>query len=204
MINNMFNQPSTADQPKSHTKRNIVKKSVRTILILVFAILIVVLLSLAALLSERTAVPPTQTPTPTPTTPTATGGNGKLQVTLALEKTVYSLGEPVNLTVTITNVSKQTLNFTHTGLDFNFQVYNDTNNLVYQWSNFMAIPQFVAIESFPAGESMSQSFTWLQTCNFNMSVNGDPVSAGTYSIVGQSSSTYGIHTPPVQITILKP
>jgi hypothetical protein len=137
-------------------------------------------------------------------TSSAIGDNGELQLTLAVEKTTFSLGEPVNLTITLTNISNKTVSFTHTGLDFNFQVYNDSNNLVYQWSNFMAIPQFVAIEPFPAGESRSQSFTWLQTCNFNISVNGDPVSPGTYSIVGQSSSTYGIQTPPVQITILKP
>jgi hypothetical protein len=72
-------------------------------------------------------------------------GNGELQVTLELEKTVYNLGEQVNLTVTITSISNQTVNFTHTGLDFNFQVYNDTNNLVYDWSNSKAIAQFVII-----------------------------------------------------------
>ena len=77
--------------------------------------------------------------------PVASGGNGNLELTMTLDKTSYSLGEPVNLTLTITNISNQTINFEHTGLDFDFQVYNGTNNVVYQWSNFIAIAQFITI-----------------------------------------------------------
>ena len=136
-----------------------------------------------------------------PNQPLASGGNGNLELTMTLDKTSYSLGEPVNLTLTITNISSQTINFTHTGLDFDFQVYNGTNNVVYQWSNFQAIPQFIAIEPLPAGDSISANFTWLQTCNFNAQVQGDPVSPGTYNIIGQTGPTYGIQTTPIQITI---
>jgi len=136
--------------------------------------------------------------------PVASGEKSNLELTMTLEKTRYSLGEPVNLTLTITNISNQTINFEHTGLDFDFQVYNDTNNVVYQWSNFQAIPQFIAIVPLPAGESRSANFTWLQTCNFNASVEGDPVSTGTYNIIGQTGPTYGIQTTPIQITIVKP
>jgi hypothetical protein len=136
--------------------------------------------------------------------PMSSGGNGNLELTMTLDKTLYSLGEPVNLTLSITNISNQTINFTHTGLDFDFQVYNDTNNVVYQWSNFQAIAQFIAIVPLPAGESMSANFTWLQTCNFNAQVEGDSVSPGTYYIVGQTGPTYGIQTTPIQLTIAKP
>jgi hypothetical protein len=134
----------------------------------------------------------------------AAGRNGNLELNMTLGKTVYSLGEPLNLTLTITNISNQTINFTHTGLDFDFQVYNGTNNLVYQWSNFKAIAQFITIIPLSAGESRSANFTWLQTCSFNASVEGDPVSPGTYSIIGLSGPTYGIQTTPIQLTIVKP
>ncbi len=136
--------------------------------------------------------------------PVASGGKGNLELTMTLDKTVYSLGEPVNLTLTITNISNQTIKFEHTGLDFDFQVYNGTNNVVYQWSNFIAIPQFITIVPLPAGESRSANFTWLQTCNFNAQVEGDPVSPGTYYIVGQTGPAYGIQTTPIQLTIIKP
>jgi hypothetical protein len=132
-----------------------------------------------------------------PNQPVASGVNGNLQLTMVLGKTAYSLGEPVNLTLTITNISNQTINFMHTGLDFNFRVYNGTNNVVYQWSNFKAIAQFIAIVPLHAGESRSANFTWLQTCNFNASVEGDPVSPGTYNIIGQTGPTYGIQTTPI-------
>lgn len=136
--------------------------------------------------------------------PVASGEKGNLKLTMTLSKTTFSLGEPVNFTLTITNVSGQTINFTHTGLDFDFQVTNGSNFVVYQWSNFKAIAQFIAIEPLPAGESISANFTWLQTCNFNLQVQGEPVSPGTYNIIGQTGPTYGIQTTPMQLTIIQP
>jgi hypothetical protein len=134
----------------------------------------------------------------------ASGGNGVLELTMAIDKTTFTLGEPVNLTLTITNISNQTINYEHTGLDFDFQVDNGTNNQVYQYSNFIAIPQFIAIEPLAPGASKSANFTWSQTCNFNEQVEEDPVSPGTYYIIGQTGPTYGIQTTPIQITIDKP
>jgi len=141
------------------------------------------------------------TPTSTPAT-TASGGNGTLELTMTLDKTSLSLGESVNLTLTLTNISKQTVSFTHTGLDFDFKVYNGTNNLVYQYSNFLIIPDFTYIVPLPPGEGFSANFTWMQTCNFNEQVTGNPVSPGTYNIVGETGSTYGIQTTPIQLTIV--
>ena len=200
----MFRPPSLNVQPNPAV-RNRVKRTLRTILILILVFAIGTVLSIAVILAHNNGVAPMapmQTPAPTPSPAPASASS--LQLSLTVEKAVYSLGEPVNLTVTITNISNQTVSYTHTGLDFDFKVYNDSNNLVYQWSNFMAIPQFITIVPFPAGESMSQNFTWLQTCNFNTSVVGDQVSAGTYYIVGLTGPTYGLQTAPVQITIVQP
>ena len=127
--------------------------------------------------------------------------NASLELTLTIGKTSYSVGEPVNLTLTITNISNQTINYTHTGLDFDFQIYNGTNNVVYQWSNFKAIAQFIAITPLPAGESTAVNFTWQQICNFNAQDEGYPVSPGTYNIVGETGPTYRIQTTPIQIPI---
>lgn len=132
----------------------------------------------------------------------ASGGNGSLELTLTIDKTSYSLGEPVNLTLTITNISNKTINYTHTGLDFDFQVTNGTNNQVYQWSNFRAIAQFIAIIPLAPGESSSANFTWQQISNFNPQTEGDPLSPGTYNMIGETGPTYKIQTTPIQITIL--
>ena len=127
-----------------------------------------------------------------------------LKLTLTLDKTKYEVGEPVNVTLTLTNVSNKTIDFTHTGLDFDFRVTNDTNNLVYQWSRYRAIAQFICIMPLSPGQNLTASFLWPQTCNFSDSVKGMPVSAGAYSISGLSSRVYGLETPPVQIVITKP
>ena len=159
--------------------------------------------------TSTTTTTPSPTPTITPTaaqnpTSTPTSGNGQLQLTLTVEKTTYSLGEPINLTVTINNISNQTVGYTHTGLDFDFKVYNDTNNLVYQWSNFKAIAQFITTQPLPAGESRSQRFTWQQTCNWNTTVQEDQVSPGIYYIVGLTGPNYKMQTTPTEITIINP
>lgn len=140
-----------------------------------------------------------QTPLPSPI-----ASNGQLQLSLTIGKTIYALGEPVNFTLSIMNISNQTISFTHTGLDFDFQITNDTSNLVYQYSNFRAIAQFISTQPLAPGESTSQNFSWSQDCNFNLSVEGDPVVAGSYFLVGLSGQTYGLQTAPVLITINKP
>ncbi len=145
---------------------------------------------------------PTASPVPSQTpSPMNTASNGQLQLSLAIDKTTYAFGEPVNFTLSITNISNQTVNFTHTGSDFDFQITNDTSNLVYQYSNFRAIAQFISTQPLAPGENVSQSFSWSQVCNFNLSVDGDPVVAGSYFLVGLSGQTYGLRTAPVLITV---
>jgi hypothetical protein len=134
----------------------------------------------------------------------SSGSKGDLELTITIDKTTYNVGEPVNITLTITNISKQTINFTHTGLDFDFQVSNDTNNIVYQWSKFKFIPQFMAIEALHAGYSISSNLTWPQICNFNTQVQDNAASPGTYNIIGETGPTYGIQTTPIQMAILEP
>jgi len=147
---------------------------------------------------------PTQTPTstPPPTPLQSKAVNGSFELTFSVEKTVYTVGEPVNITLSITNISKQTVDFTHTGMDFDFFVTNDTDNVVYQWSIGRAFPLFVMIEPLQPGENVTATYTWSQTCNANPSTVGTLVSPGTYYIVGKSNSIYGLQTGPVQITIV--
>jgi hypothetical protein len=147
---------------------------------------------------------PTQTPPSTspPTSSQATLANGSLELTLSVEKTVYSVGEPVNITLAITNISDQKVDFTHTGMDFDFIVTNGTGNVIYQWSIGRAFPLFVMIEPLQPGENVTATYVWPQTCNSNPSTVGASVSPGTYYIVGKSNSIYGLETDPVQITIV--
>jgi hypothetical protein len=138
----------------------------------------------------------TLTPSPSPTE--AAGG---LKLTMTIEKTYYVLSEAINITLTITNISNQTINFTHTGQDFDFLVYNDTNNLLYQWSKGRAFPLFITIIPLNPHQNITANYVWQQTYNSQSNQNA-PVSPGTYNIEGETGSIYGLQTPPIQVTIV--
>ncbi|HMK95007.1 MAG TPA: BsuPI-related putative proteinase inhibitor [Candidatus Limnocylindrales bacterium] len=145
---------------------------------------------------------PTKTPLSTsPATTSEATVTGSFELTVSVEKTVYSVGEPVNITLAITNISSKTANFTHTGMDFDFIVTNGTDNLVYQWSIGRAFPMFAMIEPLQPGENVTATYVWPQTCNSNPSTTGTSVSPGTYYIIGKSNSIYELQTNPLQITI---
>jgi hypothetical protein len=146
--------------------------------------------------------------------PTQTSGNetSGLQLTMTLQKTVFRLGEPINVTLTITNITNQTQIF-YLGPDsndFDFHVYNGTNSDIYWHSSIWlggAIPDImiciVLNSTQPWGNSWTESFVWQQ----NMIAPGT-VSPGTYYIVGRTGPPYFLsensnwETTPIQIAIL--
>ena len=136
-----------------------------------------------------------------------------LQLTMTLQKTNYSLGEPVNMTFTITNISNQTILLSqYAAYQFGFIVYNGTNNNIYQTSlNFPLYPNNpggldIIPFSLNAEESFTETLVWGQTCNNTAASEGVPVSPGTYYIVGQTGYIFNmngltIETTPLQIVI---
>jgi hypothetical protein len=120
---------------------------------------------------------------------------------MTIEKTYYVLGEPITITLTITNISNQTINFTHTGQNFDFLVYNDTNNLVYQWSKGRAFPLFITIIPLKPQQNITALYVWQQTSNSQSNQNKS-VSPGIYNIVGETGPTYSLQTPSMQVTIV--
>ena len=126
-----------------------------------------------------------------------------LQLTMALQKTNYGLVEPINITLTLTNISNQTISF---WLDFSFscfefKVYNGTNSILYSSLNNGGIQLPLAVVyTLNAEESLSANLVWNQT------YNNIAVLPGTYYIVGQVGPIYygtnsTIETTPIQITI---
>jgi len=146
---------------------------------------------------------PTSAPaqSPTPLLPQGNPTSNGLELTVSLVKSIYNLGEPVNVTLTIKNVSNQTINFTHTGMDFDFLVYDGKGSIAYQWSLGRAFAMFVTILPLLPGGSLSENDVWPQASN-TMSPNAVSVSPGTFFIVGESNQRYGLQTAPIQVTIL--
>ncbi len=143
--------------------------------------------------------------------PTPFVHNGALTLTLTLSttQTVYAVGQPVDFTLSVNNVSDKTISFTYTGGFFDYIVYNSTG-IVYRDSYGKAFPMFIMERSLLPGASFTQSFEWDQVCNFN-SLSASPcllvptlscpvfhASPCTYYIVGEA---LGMQTLPQQITI---
>ena len=167
---------------------------------------------------------------PTTTTVKGVGDMAGLELTTTVEKTNYSLGEPVNITLAITNISNQTttVSFGDSNVYFDFQVfdnmnstfYNNMDNVSYMRSILMSnvivywyletrtqIP-IVASVSLNAGENLTETFVWGQTyCTPRTFPDENiAVSAGTYYVVGISlSGTWStfLRTPPIEIMINK-
>ena len=158
---------------------------------------------------------PTTTPTPTSTwtLPTSNITAGGIELTMSIEKTVFNFGEPVNVTLTLTNVSQKTVNYVHTAMNFDFIVYNSTNNVVYQYTSGKAFPMIAQVEPLAPGENVTATYVWPQTMNALNDPTLTPypqVSAGTYFIIGKGiigvdeNQPYHLQTEPTQVTMLNP
>jgi hypothetical protein len=147
-----------------------------------------------------------------------------LEFTMTLEKTEYNLGEPINITFAITNISNQTITFFE-GVqnNFDFQIfdnmnstfYNNMNNVSYMnnilFSNVtvfwyqgeIIIQQPLEVStSLNAGESLTETFVWGQTYgSFLVPPDEDvAVSRGTYYIIGLFIEDH-LRTTPLQVII---
>ena len=86
--------------------------------------------------------------------------------------------------------------------DFDFRVYNDTNDNLYDWINTQLPIDLDLALPFSLGSSFSSgSMVWPQMCNATLVSKGFPVSEGTYYIVGYSLGA-GAQTNPIPITIV--
>ena len=154
---------------------------------------------------------PTTQPTQTPeqnqpvsagnnTTALSAVSNGlQLSITLTADKTTYAVGEEVEITFAITNVSNQTLNFINQNGDsnFNFQVYNSTNNAVYSWE-FGAYPLDNWNVTLAPNESYTRNLIWSQGSPFPQ------ISSGAYYIIGElgyvNTGPGYVYTYPIRTT----
>ena len=129
----------------------------------------------------------------------------RLDVNLGLNKTEYDLGEAVNVTLTVTNITNETAEFLLAPSYWDFLVYNDTDSCLYQWSHSgIVFPMWVMNVPLEPGMNITgEVMIWPQTCNATVDRYGtpvSPVSPGTYYIVG-NYFYHDLRTMPTQITI---
>jgi hypothetical protein len=155
---------------------------------------------------------------PTTVSVEGVGDSAGLELTMTVEKTEYSLGEPINITFAVTNISNQTITVGESGQNqFDFYIFNNMNssffdNITYftsivssnttvYWYQ-MGICQLNLAVNAPlgAGESLTQSVVWGQTYGSPLVPPDENVAVppGTYYIVGIAMA---MKTPPLQVTI---
>jgi hypothetical protein len=127
-----------------------------------------------------------------------------LELNLVQNDSDYDLGEPISVTLTITNITNETASFSLAPSWWDLFVYNDTNNCLYQWSSGKIFPMYVMFITLEPGMNVSEVMTWPQTCtavvdNFGTPIS--PVSPGTYYLVGFYYH-YDLHSVPVQVKII--
>jgi hypothetical protein len=131
-----------------------------------------------------------------------------LMFTLQLEKTIYRLGEPVNVTATVTNISNQTITFEYGPSAFDYIVYNGTNNRIFERQWYEASPLwFTWIALAPGKNIVVMGDIWQQIFLYAPpNYTTVSVSPGTYYIVGiwyGGDGSTSLRTPPIQITITR-
>jgi hypothetical protein len=130
----------------------------------------------------------------------------QLELTMTVEKTDYYVGEPINVTLTVTNISNQTITFEYWAKTFDLLVHNDTG-YIYQWSKFGAHPFVIVDLSLDPGENITRVLTWPQTCNDTAMSQGSPVSPRAYYIYGYFASfdsLYELETGPIVVNVDQP
>jgi len=136
--------------------------------------------------------------------------NETFKLTMIIPKDTYALGEPVNITLKLTNIGDENVTIHHGwGIPLNYLVLNQTGSEIYN-SQWVTIVLMVRDETtLEPNMSIEKSFTWKQvSIDYPLrSFQEYPVSTGTYYIVGFTAFDDGFSTlhsalPPAEIQII--
>jgi hypothetical protein len=118
-------------------------------------------------------------------------------VSVRTDKLAYRLGEPVQITVTITNTtaSALTLRFDSSCQAF-FTVEDGSGAIVYQYERHVGCPAVLTELTLQPGESQSYPFTWIQVDD-----GGAPIPPGDYVIRSVIPSTPALTDGSTEVPI---
>ncbi|MDD3492266.1 MAG: BsuPI-related putative proteinase inhibitor [Candidatus Thermoplasmatota archaeon] len=119
--------------------------------------------------------------------------NSCIDVSLSTDKSEYTMGEDVEISIPITNTCDRPVNMEYTAPFSDFWVVDDEGNEVHRWSHDKFFLQVILTETWSAYETKYSNYTWNGTDN-----DGHPVPAGIYEITG---SVDGFTTNTVTITL---
>lgn len=114
---------------------------------------------------------------------------GPIKLTLNLDKTTFELGEIVNVTVTITNISNETIGLYYwSAPKADFAVYNSSSQRIFLFASdfgggWLGILDGVALSP---SESYTDAWEWDQKVIVGKHRERGPVDSGTYYITGRT------------------
>lgn len=123
-----------------------------------------------------------------------------LRVEMAVAKSAFRPGEPVEITMRVTNTTSEALVLTAGGQQYDV-VVRRRGALVWQWSHDKAFAQVIRSLPLASQETLTYKATWDQR-----DLQGRPVEPGTYEISCVLMATPrpgsgNIEVGPVRITI---
>jgi len=131
-----------------------------------------------------------------------------VKLVMELNKTTYSLGETVNITIKIVNISNSTIELGWQPPSIAmFTIYDKKNTTIYNSASASTLPVAITRLLKPE-ESSGEVLVWEQKDK-----EGNQVPAGEYHIVAETPTPYGgigvigydpihIKTPAITITII--
>lgn len=141
----------------------------------------------------RQETPPKEIPM---TNPAQEGAEG-LKIELKLNKTSYKLKEPITMSLTVANKSKETFRDSfRSSQEYDFVVKQE-NKEIWRWSADKFFAQVITEFTLAPGKSKSFKEIWEQVNN-----EGKSVPAGMYQVIGilatrpeRSSNTVSVEIP---------
>ncbi|MDH5460894.1 MAG: BsuPI-related putative proteinase inhibitor [Candidatus Bathyarchaeota archaeon] len=131
------------------------------------------------------------------------------ELVLKLNKTTYSLGETVNITISLTNISDENVKISLlAGGDpksqFDFLIYDGSNDPIYRYSAHRGYYAGGPSVFLAPNQNITASYLWEQHDD-----DGGVVAEGKYFVVGRTHQIFyldhslSLETPRLEITIEK-
>lgn len=127
---------------------------------------------------------------------------GPIKLTMSLDNVTYIVGEPVNVSLMLTNIGNETITITfNSPLHFDFKILNKFNETIYILSYNVGVIAVLSSITLKTGESFSRTFIWNQekhptTPPFTPIQQVEP---GTYYVVGQTGHLIKVEPPVIQV-----
>ncbi|MGH7909209.1 MAG: BsuPI-related putative proteinase inhibitor [Thermodesulfobacteriota bacterium] len=119
-----------------------------------------------------------------------------IKVELKLKKPSYKLKEPIIMTLTVTNKSKETFHYSFRSSQVYDFVVKEDNKEIWRWSTDKVFAQVIIEFTLAPGKSESFEESWEQVDN-----EGKNVSAGKYQVIGILATRPERSSHPVSIEI---